>query len=99
MNLFDAIDDYASVPSNLLKHIEEPTVGSCCLAKYKNNFSRGKIIKICCGEDEFQPIVLVDVFFVDFGERMSVAITDILEIPKNIIEMTPFLVTKNTNIF
>lgn len=58
-----------------------------CLAKYNEQLNRAKIIQISCTH---MGIVEATLFFVDFGQRLSVPIVELHVLPQRLLEIAPF---------
>lgn len=85
--LNSAIDEYASDKKNLSSN-DYLTIGSPCLAKINDTYSRAKIKSFSSDENGSRATV----FFVDFGQTEDVPINDIISISYELIEMLPYQV-------
>lgn len=86
-NLFEAIDEHALLPIATAQPLHEPTVGHPCLANYNGQLNRAKIVQISCthlGDVE------ATLFFVDFGQRLSVPIAQLYVLPQHLLDIAPY---------
>lgn len=86
-DVFEAIDQYSELPTSATQFLSDPTVGMLCLAKYNNQLNRAKIVQIACSQTG---IVEANLFFLDFGQRLYVPISELYVLPQHLLDIAPF---------
>lgn len=85
-----AIDEYVSDVTNVQRN-DDLNIGSPCLAKLNDKWSRAKI-KSFFGDENGSKVT---VFFVDFGQTENLPIDDIISISYDLVNMYPYQVCTN----
>lgn len=89
--MYDEINKYVE------QHIEEsanesmtcPDINKCCLVKGDGGFDRGKILDITYTDDD----TFMNIFLVDVGMVHKYDISNVYEIPNELIQKFPFQVS------
>lgn len=83
-NYIEEVEESSNGGDNSL---ETPDIGEYCLAKFEDKFRRGKVIGAKFGEN-----ILLEVFFVDFGNTIETEMFNVYNIPIHLLKRIPFQV-------